>query len=69
MDQKFRQAFLDVVREQIVRDSEIKIEGIGVFRSEHRKQFQQQYKDGRVVMIPPKDTVKFVPEISNKNGY
>lgn len=62
MDKDFLQAFAAIVREQVADQSDVKINGIGVFRPEHQKQYQQQYKDGRVVMMPPKDTIKFVPE-------
>lgn len=65
MKQKFLKAFSQVVREQITRNCEVELKGVGVFRPEHQKQFQQQYKDGRVVLVPPKDTIKFV---SKKRG-
>lgn len=69
MNQEFVKAFSQVIREQVSQNYEVKVDGIGVFCPAHRKQFQQQYKDGRVVMVPPKDTIKFVPEIPGNNGY
>lgn len=62
MDQEFLQAFVEVVREQMTRRNSIQIEGVGSFQVEHRKQFQKQYDNGRVVMMPPKDTISFTPE-------
>ncbi|SMO36900.1 HU family DNA-binding protein [Fodinibius sediminis] len=62
MDQDFLQAFVEVVREQIARKNKVKIEGIGSFRVEHKKQYQKQYDNGRVVMMPPRDTISFKPE-------
>lgn len=62
MDQAFLQAFVEVVREQMARRNNVRIEGVGSFQVEHRKQFQKQYDNGRVVMMPPKDTIRFTPE-------
>lgn len=67
MDESFIKAFSEVVREQISQKSEVKLKGVGVFKPDHQKQYQQQFNDGRVVMVPPKDLIKFVPESSN--GY
>lgn len=67
MDETFLKAFSEVVREQVSQKSEVKLKGVGVFKPKHRKQFQQQYEDGRVVMVPPKDLITFAPESSN--GY
>jgi len=66
MDETFIKAFAQVVREQISQKSEVKLKGLGLFKPLHRKQFQQQYDNGRVVMIPPKDTIKFIPESSSQ---
>ncbi len=65
MDKRFIKAFIEVVREQIANNSEVKLKGVGVFRPEHHKQFQQQSKDGRVIMVPPKDVISFKPEKDN----
>lgn len=62
MDKKFIKAFAEVIREQIARKDAVKLKGVGTFSYKHRKQFQQQYEDGRVVMMPPKDTIVFTPE-------
>lgn len=62
MDKEFLNAFAEVVREQITQKNEVTLKNVGTFSHEHRKQFQQQLKDGRVVMIPPKDTIVFNPE-------
>ena len=63
MDQdKFIEALSAVVREQIGRKNQVHIEGIGVFKPVHKTQYQQQFQDGRVVMVPPEDTIEFVPD-------
>lgn len=68
IDKRFIKAFTEVVREQITQKSDVKLDGVGVFSHKHRKQFQQQYDDGRVVMVPPKDTIAFTPEKNNGHG-
>lgn len=68
MDKEFLQAFSEVVRSQLAHKCDVELEGIGVFKAAHRKQFQQQYQDGRVVMMPPKDTIKFVADSKWTNG-
>jgi nucleoid DNA-binding protein len=62
MEQEFLNAFAEVVREEVARKNKVEIDGIGSFKVEHRKQFQKQYENGRVVMMPPKDRIRFTPE-------
>jgi len=62
MDKEFKQAVADVIRDQIVKKNDIKIPGLGSFRCNHVKQHQKQYENGRVVMVPPRDEIIFVPE-------
>ncbi|WP_171032885.1 HU family DNA-binding protein [Fodinibius saliphilus] len=62
MDNEFIKAFSEVVREEVIRKNEVQVDGIGSFQFEHRKQFQKQHENGRVVMMPPKDTINFEPE-------
>lgn len=62
MDSEFLKAFTEVVREEVARKNEVRISGMGSFQFEHQKQFQKQYDNGRVVMMPPRDTITFIPE-------
>ncbi|MEL7833301.1 HU family DNA-binding protein [Fodinibius sp. Rm-B-1B1-1] len=62
MDKEFLQAFSEIVREEVSRKNDVYLEGIGRFAFEHQKQFQKQFDSGRVVMMPPKDTITFIPE-------
>jgi len=62
MDKVFLQAFSEVIREEVTSKNDVQLDGIGRFQFEHQKQFQKQYDNGRVVMMPPKDTITFVPE-------
>lgn len=64
MDKKFLDALSDIIRESITRKEEVSIDGLGVFKPKHRRQFQQQFDNGRVVMMPPADTLQFVPDNS-----
>lgn len=62
MDQEFLGALAEVIREELTKKNEVTIDGLGVFKPEHQKQYQQQFDDGRVVMIPPKDKITFIPD-------
>jgi len=62
MDNEFLKAFSEVVRDEVAKKNEVQLEGIGSFQFRHRKQFQKQFDNGRVVMMPPKDTISFIPE-------
>lgn len=62
MDENFTKAFKKVMRAQLAQNKEVHLKGVGTFRKEHCKQDQQLYKDGRVMMVPPKDVITFTPE-------
>ncbi|TYP93817.1 DNA-binding protein [Fodinibius salinus] len=62
MDSDFLQAFSEVVRNEVSQNNEVHVEGIGCFVSEHQKQYQKKFDDGRVVMMPPKNTISFIPK-------
>lgn len=62
MDQQILEALKEIVREEVVKENEVVIDGLGVFKPEHQKQYQRQFDDGRVVMMPPKDKITFVPD-------
>lgn len=64
MDKDFINALSEVIRDAVTRKQEVSIENLGVFKPKHRKQYQQQFDNGRVVMMPPEDTVQFVPDNS-----
>lgn len=62
MNNEFLKAFSEIVREEVASKNEVRLKGIGSFQFKHKKQFQKQYENGRVVMMPPKDTITFIPE-------
>ena len=59
MDQTFLKAFVEVVKEEVSKKQSVQIEGLGTFQIKHQKQYQQQFDNGRVVMMPPKDQIVF----------
>lgn len=67
MDKEFLKAFTEIVREQVAHKAKVRLDGVGTFSPEHRKQYQQQYQDGRVVMMPPEDRIEFIPDSKLKN--
>ncbi len=62
MDQKILGAFSEILREEMTKKNEVSVEGLGVFKPEHKKQYQKQFDDGRVVMMPPQDRIVFVAD-------
>ncbi|MGK7368745.1 MAG: HU family DNA-binding protein [Candidatus Halalkalibacterium sp. M3_1C_030] len=62
MNQKIIGAFSEILREEITNRNEVSVEGLGVFKPDHKKQYQKQFDDGRVVMMPPKDKITFVAD-------
>lgn len=62
MEKKFLKAFVSVVRDQIIQKNEVALGDLGYFRGVHLKQRKKQYKDGRMVMMPPVDRIEFIPK-------
>lgn len=69
MDQQFTDALIEILREEITGKKEVHVEGLGVFKPQHKKQFQQQYDNGRVVMMPPEDKISFTSDITVANDH
>lgn len=63
----FINTLIDVIREQMAANNSVQIEGLGEFRKVHQKQSQKKSEDGRVVIMPPKDTIEFKPELKQQN--
>lgn len=62
MEKEFLAAFAEIIREQVIQKNEVQIQGLGIFRKDHIKQYQEQHADGQVVMMPPKDVIRFIPD-------
>lgn len=62
MDKEFNQAFRETLRGLITEGKSVSITGLGTFRPLHIKQHEAENEDGDKVLMPPKDTVEFIPE-------
>jgi nucleoid DNA-binding protein len=67
MEPKFIKSFIQVVKEQIAADNRVHIDGIGQFQKVHRPQTQKKLDDGSLVLMPPKDTIEFKPDLPQTN--
>lgn len=67
MEPNFIIKFKEVIREQVAENNLVQLDGVGEFRKVHQKQQEKKYEDGRVVLLPPKDTIEFKPDINQQN--
>lgn len=67
MEPQFIKSFIQIVKEQVASDNRVYIDGIGQFQKIHKSQTQKKLDDGSVVLMPPKDTIEFKPDISQAN--
>lgn len=51
------------MREQFINKNRVEIEGLGHFEVVHREQYQKQFDNGRVLMMPPEDVLEFKSNI------
>ena len=63
MTKDFLQAFGITIRDQIIMKNSIEVEGLGVFSAEHTSQKQEKRADGKTIMLPPKDSILFKPNM------
>lgn len=57
----------DVIREQVANNNRVLLDGVGEFHKVHQKQKQKKDENGRVVILPPRDTIEFKPEITQQH--
>ncbi|MEX0593559.1 MAG: HU family DNA-binding protein [Balneolaceae bacterium] len=62
MKKEFVQALREIIREEAVQNRPVVIDGLGRFETVHEEQVQKKMKNGDVVMMPPKETLRLVPE-------
>jgi nucleoid DNA-binding protein len=67
MQDQFLQAFKDVVRDQLIQRNKVYIEDLGTFKPVHLTQRKWEYKDGKVVLLPPKDHLEFEADFEGKD--
>ncbi len=63
MEIEFIIAFKEILREQFVNKNNVEIDGLGKFEVTHLGQHQKKYDNGKVVMMPPADVLKFKSNI------
>jgi len=66
MTKKFEKGLVHVLREQLLSNNTIHLEGLGSFHVEHKKQTTVKSDDGKTVVMPPEDVVVFVSDGSSK---
>ena len=62
MNKELTRVMAEIIREQAIKKQAVKVDGLGTFKPIHRKQYQTQYRNGRVVMMPPTDYILFTPD-------
>ncbi len=62
MDENFEKALVNLIRNQLLENKQVTIEGLGTFRMQHQKQKVGKNALGRQVVYPPKDVVVFTSE-------
>jgi nucleoid DNA-binding protein len=62
MTKKFEKSLVSVLREQLLSNKTVHLEGIGSFRVQHKKQSTVKNELGKTVLLPPKDVVVFSKE-------
>lgn len=68
MDSEFKEAFKDVVRDQLIQRNKVRVNGLGIFSPMHLSQRKWEYKNGKVVLLPPKDYVEFEETANPSDG-
>ncbi|MGF1670338.1 MAG: HU family DNA-binding protein [Balneolaceae bacterium] len=66
MEKIFIKAFKETIREEIIKNNTVQIEGFGRFEKEHQNQRQKKFENGKIVLLPPCDKIIFSSEIKGK---
>ena len=66
MEKQLIKALRETMREELLRQHAIEIDGLGRFEAVHKEQHQKRTEDGKTVMMPPQDRIVFTPEIDEK---
>lgn len=65
MTKDFLKAFGLTIRDQIIMKNSVEVKGLGIFKAEHTSQHQEKKAEGKLVMQPPKDSIKFKADLEN----
>jgi len=66
MEKIFLKAFKETIREELLSNNMVQIDGFGRFEKVHQNQRQKKYENGRIVLLPPRDMITFRSEIMGK---
>jgi len=66
MEKIFIKAFKETIREEIINNNTVQIDGFGRFEKKHQNHRQKKFENGRIVLLPPRDKINFSSEITEK---
>jgi len=66
MEKNFLKALKETIREEIINNNTVQIDGFGRFEKKHQNQRQKKFENGRIVLLPPRDKITFSSEITEK---
>lgn len=62
MESKVERFLGEAIRDLLLEQQTVNIDGLGNFSRVHVKQHQEKHQNGQVVMMPPKDIIEFTAE-------
>ncbi len=62
MDTRIKEALVTEIKQLVAQKNEVVVQGLGTFSVEHKQQQQITDDTGRIMLSPPEDVIKFVPE-------
>lgn len=63
---QFRKAFIEEIRNELLKDNHVVIDGLGLFSKKHNPAEEENQPDGTILLHPPKDTLEFDPKYKVK---
>jgi nucleoid DNA-binding protein len=65
---QFRKAFIEEIRNELLRDNNIVVDGVGLFTKKHVQAEEENQPDGTILLHPPKDVLEFDPGYKAKTN-
>lgn len=59
LEERFAEAFVDVMRSELATTQDVVVPGLGRFRTEHRPARFDERSDGTSVLTPPAEVIVF----------
>lgn len=63
---QFRKAFIEEIRNELLKDNSIVVDGVGLFSKKHIPAEEENQPDGTILLHPPKDVLEFDPNYKVK---